>query len=98
MLTYIREGFWPRSLSMNLNTLAFQPAQQSINLGQGTDISIETGRIAKQAAGSVVIRQGDTMVLVAVCHAVPVKNWTISLCRWITVKRFCRRQNSWGLV
>lgn len=56
---------------MNLNTLAFQPAQQSINLGQGTDISIETGRIAKQAAGSVVIRQGDTMVLVAVCHAVP---------------------------
>ena len=34
-------------------------------------ISIETGRIAKQAAGSVVIRQGDTMVLVAVCHAVP---------------------------
>jgi len=56
---------------MNLNTLTFQPVQQSINLGQGTDISIETGRIAKQAAGSVVIRQGDTMVLVAVCHAVP---------------------------
>jgi polyribonucleotide nucleotidyltransferase len=56
---------------MNLNTLAFQPIQQSINLGQGADISIETGRIAKQAAGSVVIRQGDTMVLVAVCHAIP---------------------------
>ncbi|HCG37307.1 MAG TPA: polyribonucleotide nucleotidyltransferase [Acidobacteria bacterium] len=56
---------------MNLNTLAFQPIQQSINLGQGAEISIETGRIAKQAAGAVVIRQGDTMVLVAVCHAVP---------------------------
>ena len=56
---------------MNLNTLSFQPVQQSIKLDEGTQITIETGRIAKQAAGSVVIRQGDTMVLVAVCHAVP---------------------------
>src|SRR5580658_5699138 len=29
----------------------------------GTEISFETGRIAKQAGGAVVIRQGDTMVL-----------------------------------
>lgn len=56
---------------MNLNTLAFQPVSQSIQLGSDAAISLETGRIAKQAAGSVVIRQGDTMVLVSVCHAVP---------------------------
>ncbi len=56
---------------MNLNTLTFQPVNQTINLGQGIDISIETGRIAKQASGSVIMRQGDTMVLVAVCHATP---------------------------
>jgi polyribonucleotide nucleotidyltransferase len=35
----------------------------------GAPISIETGRIAKQAAGSVIVRQGDTMVMVAVCCA-----------------------------
>jgi polyribonucleotide nucleotidyltransferase len=31
---------------------------------QGKVISIETGRVAKQASGSVIVRQGDTMVLV----------------------------------
>ncbi|MSX01698.1 MAG: polyribonucleotide nucleotidyltransferase [Actinobacteria bacterium] len=29
----------------------------------GTEISLETGKMAKQAGGSVVVRQGDTMVL-----------------------------------
>src|SRR5579862_7696445 len=29
----------------------------------GTEISFETGRMAKQAGGAVVVRQGDTMVL-----------------------------------
>jgi polyribonucleotide nucleotidyltransferase len=33
----------------------------------GKTISIETGRLAKQADGSVVIRSGDTMVLVTAC-------------------------------
>jgi polyribonucleotide nucleotidyltransferase len=32
-------------------------------------ISIETGKIAKQADGSVIVRSGDTMVLVTACHA-----------------------------
>ena len=29
----------------------------------GTEISLETGKMAKQASGAVVVRQGDTMVL-----------------------------------
>ena len=29
----------------------------------GTEISFETGKLAKQASGSVVVQQGDTMVL-----------------------------------
>ncbi len=53
-----------------MNKLTFNPTTVSIDLG-GTPISIETGRIAKQAAGSVIVRQGDTMVLVAVCVAEP---------------------------
>ena len=32
-------------------------------------ISIETGRLAKQADGSVIVRSGDTMVLVTACTA-----------------------------
>jgi polyribonucleotide nucleotidyltransferase len=32
-------------------------------------ISIETGKLAKQADGAVVVRSGDTMVLVTACHA-----------------------------
>jgi len=32
-------------------------------------ISIETGKLAKQADGSVVVRMGDTVVLVTACHA-----------------------------
>lgn len=33
----------------------------------GNTISFETGRIAKQAGGSVVVRSGDSMVLVTAC-------------------------------
>jgi polyribonucleotide nucleotidyltransferase len=53
-----------------MNTLTFTPTTVSIDLG-GTPISLETGRIAKQANGSVIVRQGGTMVLVAVCRAEP---------------------------
>jgi polyribonucleotide nucleotidyltransferase len=35
----------------------------------GRSIAIETGRLAKQADGSVVVRSGDTMVLVTACAA-----------------------------
>ena len=53
-----------------MNTLTFNPTTVSIDLG-GTPISLETGRIAKQAHGAVIVRQGGTMVLVAVCRAEP---------------------------
>ena len=41
---------------------------RDINIG-GRTISIETGRLAKQADGAVVVRSGDTMVLVTACAA-----------------------------
>ncbi len=41
---------------------------REISVGRQT-ISIETGRLAKQADGSVVVRSGDTMVLVTACTA-----------------------------
>src|SRR3954463_7998561 len=42
--------------------------RREIRVGSRT-ISIETGKLAKQADGSVVVRSGDTMVLVNACHA-----------------------------
>ncbi len=39
---------------------------KEIDLGQGKVISIETGRMAKQADGAAVVRMGDTMVLATV--------------------------------
>jgi polyribonucleotide nucleotidyltransferase len=41
---------------------------REINIA-GRTISIETGRLAKQADGAVVVRSGDTMVLVTACAA-----------------------------
>ena len=35
----------------------------------GSVVSLETGRIAKQANGSVVVRSGDSVVLVTACSA-----------------------------
>ena len=37
--------------------------REGVNFG-GKELTIETGRMAKQADGSVVVRYGDTMVLV----------------------------------
>src|SRR5215208_2284157 len=42
--------------------------KREIRIGSRT-ISIETGKLAKQADGAVLVRSGDTMVLVTACHA-----------------------------
>ncbi len=39
---------------------------QTIDLGNGREITIETGKLAKQAHGSVVVRSGDTMLLATI--------------------------------
>jgi polyribonucleotide nucleotidyltransferase len=44
--------------------------KESIQLG-GVEFSIETGKVAKQADGAVIVRYGDTMVLVAAVGSQP---------------------------
>lgn len=39
---------------------------KTFDIGDGRSISIETGKLAKQADGSVVVRMGDTMLLATV--------------------------------
>lgn len=43
--------------------------QEIIDLGDGRTISIETGKLAKQADGSVVVRSGDCMILATAVSA-----------------------------
>ena len=43
--------------------------EKTIDLGDGRIITIETGKLAKQADGSVTVRMGNTVLLATVCAA-----------------------------
>ena len=45
------------------------PTTTSFNLPDGTEVVIETGKLAAQAHGSVVLRIGKTMMFASVCSA-----------------------------
>ena len=45
------------------------PIVKTIDLGDGRSITIETGKLAKQADGSVVLRMNNTVMLATVCAA-----------------------------
>ncbi|PKP37477.1 MAG: polyribonucleotide nucleotidyltransferase, partial [Bacteroidetes bacterium HGW-Bacteroidetes-15] len=47
----------------------FNVVKKSIDLGDGRSITIETGKLARQADGSVVVRMGKTMMLATVVSA-----------------------------
>jgi len=53
---------------MSLNVI-----KKVIDLGDGRTIEIETGKLAKQADGSVVIKMGDTMLLATVVSSKEAK-------------------------
>lgn len=45
------------------------PIVKTIELADGRTITLETGKLAKQADGSVMLRMGNTMMLATVCAA-----------------------------
>ncbi|WP_316839728.1 polyribonucleotide nucleotidyltransferase [Pedobacter gandavensis] len=47
--------------------------KKSFDLGDGRIVEIETGKLAKQADGSVVVKMGDTMLLATVVSSVGAK-------------------------
>jgi polyribonucleotide nucleotidyltransferase len=47
--------------------------KKSFDLGDGRTIEIETGKLAKQADGAVVVKMGDTMLLATVVSTVGAK-------------------------
>jgi len=56
---------------MNYNAI-----KKVIDLGDGRTIEIETGKLAKQADGSVVVKMGDTMLLATVVSSPEAKEGT----------------------
>ncbi|MBQ3259684.1 MAG: polyribonucleotide nucleotidyltransferase [Alistipes sp.] len=54
----------------------YHPVRKTFSLADGREIMIETGKLAKQADGSVVVKQGDTMLLATVVAAKDAKEGT----------------------
>jgi len=54
--------------------MLYNTVTQTINLGDGRTITLETGKLAKQSDGSVVVRMGNTMLLATVCAKTEVKD------------------------
>ena len=49
--------------------MSWNATTESFDIGDGRTISIETGRLARQADGAVVVRMGDAAVLATVVSA-----------------------------
>lgn len=61
----------PQSLKFKMGKQI--PTTTSFNLPDGKEVTIETGKLAAQADGSVVVRVGDTMLLATVVAAKTVR-------------------------
>ena len=53
--------------------MSYNLIKKSFDLGDGRTIEIETGKLAKQADGSVVVKMGDTMLLATVVSSKEAK-------------------------
>ncbi len=53
--------------------MSYNAIKKTFDLGDGRTIEIETGKLAKQADGSVVVKMGDTMLLATVVSSVTAK-------------------------
>lgn len=57
-------------------TMSYNEIKTTIDMGEGRLIEISTGKLAKQADGSVVVKQGKTMLLATVVSAQEAKPGT----------------------
>ena len=53
--------------------MSYKVINKTIRLADGRDISLETGKLAKQADGAVVVKMGNTMLLATVVSAKDAK-------------------------
>jgi polyribonucleotide nucleotidyltransferase len=69
------------------------PISTSFNLPDGREVTIETGKLATQADGSVVVRMGNTMLFASVVSAKEAREGPVFLsafCRLPGEIRRCR--------
>jgi polyribonucleotide nucleotidyltransferase len=62
-----------KSVPQTQKKMSLNVIKKVIDLGDGRTIEIETGKLAKQADGSVVIKMGDTMLLATVVSSLEAK-------------------------
>lgn len=60
-------------MSTSINPLIPNFKTHSFNLPDGREVTIETGKLAKQADGAVVVKMGNTMLLATMCYAKEAK-------------------------
>ncbi len=60
---------WQPLLPLDVFINKMNVITKTVSLPDGREISIETGKLAKQADGSVVLRMGKTVLLATVCAA-----------------------------
>lgn len=65
-----------KNLDSIKNNFMIDPIVKTIEMPDGRTITLETGKLAKQADGSVMLRMGDTMLLATVCAAKDAKPGT----------------------
>jgi len=53
--------------------MSYNAIKKSFDIGDGRIVEIETGKLAKQADGSVVVKQGDTMLLATIVSSKEAK-------------------------
>jgi ribonuclease PH len=74
---YLKDNyFFGRIYLTIMENKLYNAVQKFIPLEGGREIMIETGKLAKQADGSVVVKQGDTMLLATVVAAKDAKEGT----------------------
>lgn len=54
-------------LTLNIKDIEMTGITKTFDIGDGRTVTIETGKLAKQADGSVVVKMGNTMLLATVC-------------------------------
>src|SRR6202171_765592 len=64
----LRSNAEPKEMIMSENTHTPAPHRVTVEVG-GRTLTLETGKIAKQANGAIVARYGDTVVLTTACMA-----------------------------
>jgi polyribonucleotide nucleotidyltransferase len=64
---YLCRNFERKSIDKTI--FMINPIVKTIELPDGRTITLETGKLAKQADGSVMLRMGNTMLLATVCAA-----------------------------